>query len=357
MKFSWPRKNIFIYIVGGIIVLVVIAFLISWWNHHTLSSYIKEITKADVEELMCDNNISTETPCQTNNRCDQLNNIKTTVNLQIGVSEDSTFVYNTSLVRKDNTLCDCNNQNENKPHRYDINKSQDSINYLLDILTKSNNLVGANELTFFFTFIIAVLSIFFGYKTVVVERALVEFEQIKNSNDNLKKEAQNEKEGIQQRLTELNRMTNNTQALMKKTKLFNTHTIKYDHFLIRIASIYNMGVMIGNSSMALSSDNSEEENQNISIRVGGLCSRLSLTCDDINTRLNDKKHKLDFLTKDEKENLDTYISDTLGELERSQKSAKDAGIEALSNIIEDKIDILNDIRDTLNRVEICEDIV
>lgn len=66
---------------------------------------------------------------------------------------------------------------------------------------------------------------------------------------------------------------------------------------------------------------------------------------------------MDFVTKDEKEILDTYLTDTLGELERGLDCAERVEIEALCNIIETRICLVKDIKETLGSVEIQEDIV
>ena len=211
-------KDILYYVVIGIIVLVIFAFAKSFCNQYIFSSYVTEIAKAELDK----DNAPTKKLCL---KCNQAANKK-------------------------------------------------GVNDLLDILTKSYRLIDANNLVFFFTFIVAVLSIFFGYKTIAVDRAIIDLEKTK-------KEVEMSRGKIQEEIDKVERQK-------KEIKSAINHSVRFNHLLTRVASIYDIGVMIGNSSMALSPEKLRKDNQSISIKVGELCSRLSLICDETNNRLKDK---------------------------------------------------------------------
>lgn len=241
-----------------------------------------------------------------------------------------------------------------------IVKTHSEIN-LLDVLSKSSTLISANELNFFFTFIVAILSIFFVYRIVKLENVIAE-------NNKFKKEIK---------------------LLMEKNVLYYTHTAEYEYILACIGSIYTLSILIGNIIMTLSpikvnknesnfilkriegypcitlkfkdtvwtmsaSPQREDVQENILEELGVLSSRLSIICEQIKSYLDSHKHILVFFNQKEKEILYTYIDDALGELSRSEKRAKIIGNDGLYKIIKEKKQKIKIIKDILNSIDIKE---
>jgi len=278
---------------------------------------------------------------------------------QIAVLQDSSFYAKDSIEKpiivtfnKDERISLYNNNFNNSPKPEHFLH----VREILDILSKSDGILSANGITFLVTLIVALLVTLLIYKMDAEQRARENYE---NKIEKWREKFEDRIEGkienkIEEKIEELQNGTIAKLSLKINTVII--HSVRFDRILTSVASIYSLGIMIGNSTMGLSSAKSKKT-ENVSKKIGGLCSRLSLTCDDLKTRLNDDKKKIEFLTKEEKEILDTYLTDTLGELERSQNYAERMKIEALSNIIANKIDIVEEIKDTLNRVEIQEDMV
>lgn len=233
--------------------------------------------------------------------------------------------------------------------------------HFLDVLSKSSTLISANELTFFFTFIVAILSIFFVYRIAKLEDVI----------------------------TENNKFKEEIKLSMKNNASYYIHTAEYEYILACIGSIYTLSIIIGNIIMTLSpirdskrennfilkkiegypcitskfkdtiltlsiSSQREEEQENILEELGILSSRLSIMCEQIRNHLDGQKYKLFFFNQKEKEILYTYLDDALGELNRSVKRIELLGNEGLLNIIRDKKQKIKVIKDILDSIEIRE---
>ena len=219
-----------------------------------------------------------------------------------------------------------NNINYNKSSELNTHLQVQDI---FDILSKSDGILSANGITFLVTLVVALLV------TLLVHRMDSEQRWRESFGKEMKKQTIEMQNSV--------------------TKSIIIHTAKFNNILTRVASIYNLGTMIDDVAKTLSSEKSEMTNR--SLKIGKLCSRLSLTCSELDSRLKNKKQKLEFLTKDEKEILYTYLTDTLDDLKSSQDYADRLGIKALNNIIEKKIDVVEEIKDTLDSVEIREGIM
>jgi hypothetical protein len=128
------------------------------------------------------------------------------------------------------------------------------------------------------------------------------------------------------------------------------HRKKFDNLLARIESAYNVTIFIGTMSMMLPT--TDDASDSISKNIGYLCSRLSLICDDINNRLSKRESRLDFLTKDEKEIVNMYLEDALGELKRSEKHAKAIENQDLCHIIGYYLKTYEKIKDQIDKIDV-----
>lgn len=240
-------------------------------------------------------------------------------------------------------------------------KKHNNEEHFLDVLSKSSTLISANELTFFFTFIVAILSIFFVYRIAKLEDVI----------------------------TENNKFKDEIKLSMKNNASYYIHTAEYEYILACIGSIYTLSIIIGNIIMTLSPikeskrenkfilkkieghpcitskfkdailtlsifSQGEEEQENIFEELGILSSRLSIMCEQIKNHLDSQKHKLFFFNQKEKEILYTYLDDALGELNRSVKRIELLGNEGLFNIIRDKKQKIKVIKDIMDSIEIRE---
>ena len=183
----------------------------------------------------------------------------------------------------------------------------------LDILAKSDALLNANGLTFCITLIVSLLASLIAIKFETNEQKM--------------------RETIEKNIA--SRYINKS---------------KFDRLLIRIESAYTSSLFIGNMSMLLSPTNNA--NNNTSILIGYLCSRLALICNDIDSRLSKRENRLDFLTKEEKEILNIYLEDTLEELKRGISRAKRIANEDLCNILGIILQTVKDIKDQVDAIEL-----
>lgn len=231
------------------------------------------------------------------------------------LSKDTSFVELDSIKRNTKTISVTNKQISISNNIF--NNSADSqlepkLEISLDILAKSDALLNANGLTFCITLIVSLLASLIAIKFETNEQKM--------------------RETIEKNIA--SRYINKS---------------KFDRLLIRIESAYTSSLFIGNMSMLLSPTNNAN---NTSILIGYLCSRLALICNDIDSRLSKRENKLDFLTKEEKEILNMYLEDALGELKRSLLRARRIANEDLCNIIDNNIKTLDDIKDQVDAIEL-----
>ena len=250
------EKGFTYYSIVGIMVLTILAFLYSCWTNYTFTSLVRDTAEIDIAEF------ETKGIVANNNGILQIDSFQRT-----SYTDNIDDIYNQ---QKHNTII------------------------LLDILSKSNKLIGASELTFFFTFIVAFLSVFFGYKTIEVDQRVKDYEaKVKVCEDRA-----NEYE--------------------KKVQYIS----RYNSLLARVQCIYNLSIIIKSESMLFSTNMNSSKNKSISKEMGSLCSRLSPICSEIEDRFNDRKYRWDSVTNEEKAVLDILLDDAIDELDRSEGIAQ-----------------------------------
>ena len=99
---------------------------------------------------------------------------------------------------------------------------------------------------------------------------------------------------------------------------------------------------------------SAEITEKTSVIILLLNSRINIICDDIKDHVSNKKNSLDFITPDEKSNLFTYVDDALSCLKMNLKELKVDDI--LYKPIQDKMYLVEEIRDKIDAIEIQENI-
>ena len=181
----------------------------------------------------------------------------------------------------------------------------------LDILSKSNALLNANDLRFCITMIVSLMMSLLLY-----------------------------------RIEKMETLVEQNKALKEDILSYYTHTSKFDNFLTRIESVYNLTITIGNITISMPKDSTD---LSIPEYIGGLCSRLSKMCSEIDSCQNQRKSRLDFLTKNERGILNTYLGDTLGELERIINGIENC---ELKSIIKDTINDVENIKDLVDGIEL-----
>lgn len=219
---------------------------------------------------------------------------------------------------------------------------------LLDALSKSDGLLSANGLTYLVTLIVALLASLLLTKIDAMEKAI-------ESNKKLKENISKLEEKVSQSLAKIEEQEKNFSEFKVKIESYYKNITNYDHILNRIASAFNLSVMISNVTTSLSIQREPEENRRIAKEAGVLCSRLSLICEQIDTKI------LDYLTTDEKSILNAYLEDALSALYSCKGSAKKINeyleniIEHLVNIIDDAIVSINAIKDGVDNVEVRDE--
>lgn len=195
---------------------------------------------------------------------------------------------------------------------------------LLDVLEKTDSLLNANGLTFCVTLIVSLLASLLLYRIETMEKLVEENRGLVDKNE----------------------------KLQKKTKSYYDHTVKFDNILTRVESAYNITILIGNMATMLLPTKTEVENIIISTNIGHQCTRLSFLFGEINSRINKQEMRLFFLTKDEKDILNMYLEDTIGELKRSLSFAKRIKCSDLYGIIENNEQSVKDIKEAIDALEL-----
>lgn len=188
---------------------------------------------------------------------------------------------------------------------------------LLDVLSKSDGLISSNGLTFCVTLIVSLLATLVVYK-------------IETNEKNIK------------------------ETILKEVSYRYISASKYEHLLIRIESVYNMTMLIGNTATMLLHARTDAESTHISTNIAHLCTRLSLLCSEIDDRLNKHKSRVDYLSTDEKGLLDMYLEDAHDALKRSLSLATRFRVTDLCTIIEGNINSVQDILEAIDEIELQE---
>lgn len=243
----------------------------------------------------------------------------------------------------------------NKPS--DDQDNQPYSKSLLYVLSQSDGLLNANGLTFCVTLVVSLLAALLLYKIdtndKLIEQNRTAFKEtekiIQQKTKVIQKEIEKYKNETSELKKENKKLKETTQIIKSEYTLLYDHTAKFNQLLVRIESLYNLTILIGNLSVSLLTG--KEANNNLLENVGTFCSRLSLICREIDDRLNNQDCRLDFLTKDEKEIINTYFEDAIGELMRVQDTAKRIGSNDLISIIKNNTSSVKNIMDMIDNIQ------
>lgn len=211
---------------------------------------------------------------------------------------------------------------------------------LFSLMKDMDGLISANGITFLISLIVALLIALVTDKLSVMEKLTAEVnnkekqaKKVFDNNDKLQKEVQQVVKEIKIKIDtalesnvelqkEVQKSLKDTE--IKTAELYN-HLANYDRLLVKVESLFNLSITIGNVTkfiLLTSIDNLDIKNS-LSTEIGILCSRLSLLCDPIEDILNGRNRRISHLSEDEKNILFTYLEDAKNELEKSRKAIKD----------------------------------
>lgn len=212
----------------------------------------------------------------------------------------------------------------------------ENVSSLFNLMKDVDGLISANGITFLISLIVALLIALVTDKLSVMEKLTAE---VNNKKEQVKKVYENNgkllKE-VQKAVKEAKASIKSNVELQKKvqkslddteiktTKLYN-HLANYDRLLVKVESLFNLSITIGNVTkfILLTSVDNLKIKESLSTEIGVLCSRLSLLCDPIDDILNGRNRRIDHLSEDEKNILLTYLEDAKNELEKSREAIKD----------------------------------
>ncbi len=224
-----------------------------------------------------------------------------------------------------------------------ISHIKEDIISLIDELKDTDGLIGANGITFLISLIVALLISLVSDRVIAMEDLMRQFHDLSAETMKYTKE-----------MPQIIKLNNETQKEIQRIReinaLFYIHTSNYSNTLNRVESLYNHTILIDNTISSI------EVNEKTTEVIGLLGSRINLICDEIIDRFNNSKLKLDFITSEEKSLLETYIDDTLLCLQEDLKEINKKGNVALSTIIQDKIYLVEEIRDIIGTIEVREEI-
>jgi hypothetical protein len=224
-----------------------------------------------------------------------------------------------------------------------ISHIKEDVISLIDELKDTDGLIGANGITFLISLIVALLISLVSDRVIAMEDLMRQFHELSAETMKYTKEMP--------RIIKLNNETQKEiQRIREINTLFYVHTTNYNNILNRIESLYNHAILIDNTISSI------EVNEKTSEVIGLLGSRINLICDEIIDRFNNSKLKLDFISSDEKSLLETYIDDTLLCLQEDLKEINKKENNVLSTIIQDKIYLVEGIRDIIGTIESREEI-
>lgn len=219
------------------------------------------------------------------------------------------FVYSACISY--NVLSQVEKSAQNEIDSIASGQNEDNCMSLLDVIKESNSLIGANEITFFFTFIVAVLSIIFFYKIENVREMEKRIEKIEEDSKR------------------------NERKLEEKF----AHATNFDFLFSLIKSNYDLAMMIENFTMTSTSHKS----QVVLRQIGMLRFRLNKNLSLINERQDNRKTRLESLTKERHLMLVNYLDDTIEALHRSEGQN-----ENVKHLLRSSIGETERIRDIVN---------
>lgn len=223
-----------------------------------------------------------------------------------------------------------------------IKQITEDITSTIDTLKETDGLISANGITYLISLIVALLIALVSDKVLAVGKQMSLVNDLIAKSDNY----------IQEQISELDDKIEDKiqQKLKSNTILIYNHTTNYNNILNRVVSLYNHTILI---DITLSS---AEVNDRTSHVIDLLNSRVNLIYDGIMNRFNDKKYSLEFVTLDEQSLLYTYIEDALYCLNMNFKTVITMNDDYLQSIIQDKINIIEEIKDKIDAIEIQENI-
>lgn len=227
--------------------------------------------------------------------------------------------------------------------------NSDPINYikedgffLIDKLKDIDGLISANGITYLISLIVALLIALVSDRVIAMEQLIREISILKAEiRETMQLQTLQLDDKIKEKIL---------QELKTRTTRFYYHTTNYNNILTRIESLYNHTMLIDNTISSI------EVNEKTIEVIGLLGSRINLICDEIIDRFNNSKLRLGFITSEEKSLLETYIDDTLLCLQEDLKEINKKENDALSTIIQDKIYLVEEIRDIIGTIEVREEI-
>lgn len=239
-----------------------------------------------------------------------------------------------------------------------LRKMAEDASSLFSLMKDVDGLISANGLTFLISLIVALLIALVTERMGVLEKfrgdttkeIKEEKERLNNFlNEQIEKKDRETKETIEKALENVNNKTKD------RTTLLYNHLANYDMLLARVVSLFNIAITIGSVTrfMFLNPVANTEINMNFSEEIGTLCSRLSLLCDFIGDIFITSENKIDYLSKDEKNILFTYLLDAKVELKKSREMVKNN--ENLYNILGDCRRMIENIYDKIETVETPND--
>lgn len=225
---------------------------------------------------------------------------------------------------------------------YDAGSDED-FSSIIEVLKNTDGLINGNGITFLISLIVALLISLVSDRVIAMEELMSRFHELSTETMKYTKDMP--------QIMKLNSETQKEiQRFREKNTTFYIHTTNFNNVLNRIESLYNHAIQIDNTI------SSGEINEKTSEVVGLLGSRINLISDEIIDRFNNSKLKLDFITTDEKSILETYIDDTLLCIQENLKEINKKRNDVLSTIIQDKIYLVEDIRDIIGTIEVREEI-
>ena len=182
---------------------------------------------------------------------------------------------------------------------------------LLDVMKNCNSLISANELTFFFTLVVALLSVILFFK-------INEVQELKDENEKYK---------------------NRVNSFLAQTAKFN-----YLHSLIK--SNYDLAIMIENIAMTLP----PAGNRNVLSQIGSLRFRMNKNISHIRDRQENRETRMDSLTVEQRNLLNNYLGDTLEVMRRIRGQNAE-----VSRLVERTLNGIKRVEGIVNNMEIVKD--
>jgi hypothetical protein len=279
---------------------------------------------------------------------DSLNKRRTfadTISKSVHVNEPSSDSRNHNEISQTVSI---NNSNPIKQITGDVSS-------IIDTLKDTDGLISANGITYLISLIVALLIALVSDRVIAMEKRIADMRDLEaNLRDleaNLRGKETNLRDLEAEHIENMKKMEEEINEMQKKLQQvmsFYSHTTNYNNLLNKIASLYNHIILI---DITLSSAEITEKTLEVILLLN---SRINIICDNIKDRVSNKKNSLGFITSDEKSNLFTYVEDALSCLKMNLNNLKVN--EVLYNTIQDKMYLVEEIRDKIGAIEVQENI-